>query len=166
MLSCWTSICVQSTHSRIVLLILSPTISYHGDKAYLVEPFSSWIERTFFYIEQCLYPGKSIFTLGSRVVPKNRSIHRYTVPSQSIRQVPWHVTHLTKIWFQQPPNFAVTCTKISAVWRRRQRKISILGIWSPNDFVTSPKWLWQSWHFVDFGRPVMCDWRIDWNGTV
>ena len=90
----------------------------------------------------------------------------YTVPFQSIRQVPWRVTHLTKIWFRQPPNFAVTCTKISAVWHRRRRKISILGIWSPNDFVTSPKWPWQSWHFVDFGRPVTRDWRIDWNGTV
>ena len=89
-----------------------------------------------------------------------------TVPFQSIRQVPWHVTHLTKIWFRQPPNFAVTCTKISAVWRRRRRKISILGIWSSNNFVTSPKWPWQSWHFVDFGRPMMRDRRIDWNGTV
>ena len=33
-------------------------------------------------------------------------------------------------------------------------------------FVTCPKSPWQSWQFVDFGRPVTRDRRIEWNSTV
>ena len=45
-------------------------------------------------------------------------------------------------------------------------KFKLFFLLSKKDFVTSPKWPWPSWHFVDFWGPVTRDWRIEWNGTV
>ena len=135
--------------------------SWSGGGGVILMVVENWIYEILSALSRCLLPGQS--TPIHHVTTQTCT---YTVPFQSIRQVPWCVTHLTKIWFRQPPNFAVTCTKNFGSLAPQATKNSILGIWSPNDFVTSPKWPWQLWHFVDFGRPVTHDWQIDWNGTV
>ena len=33
-------------------------------------------------------------------------------------------------------------------------------------FITCPKLPWEPWQFINFGRPVMHDWQIEWNSTV